>query len=190
MIVSIINLIFYFYIFSRWPAPWRSVPPRLRHAPMPARSLVYEYANELKQVALPHMALDYQRRAITYWHTGLHDINHVRHSPPAAVISAYTTHSVRSACRHTYIAHNTITPDQPKSTGTAPRTILQTEASDRFRRHCEWFSWWTFYKKKKLDVHYGKYSLAKLHYIVFIDYCQSKMEWNNFKIKSNCSLDK
>ena len=135
---------------------------RLRHAPMRARSLVYEYANELKQAALPHMALDYQRRAITYWHTGLHDIYHVPHSPPAAVISAYTTHSVRSACCHTYIAHNTITPDQPKPTDTAPRAI---KASDRFRRHCEWFSWWKFYKKKKNymffmgNIHWRNYTV-------------------------------
>ena len=177
MIVSIRNLIFYFYIFSRWPALWWSASARLRHAPMPARRLDYEYADELKQAALLHTTLDYQQRTITYWHIGLHDIYHVCHSLPAAVIGVATTHSVRSACRHTYIAHNTITPDRPKPTGTAPRAILRAEASNRFRRHCEWFSWWTFlYKKKKLDVYYGKYSLAKLHYMFFIDYCQSRIE--------------
>ena len=48
---------------------------------------------------------------------------------PATVIGAATTRSVRSACRHTYIAHNTITPDQPKPTGTAPRAILRSERS-------------------------------------------------------------
>ena len=115
---------------------------------MPVWNLVYEYANELKQAALPHTTLDYQRRAITHWHTGLHDIDHVCHSPPAAIIGAYTTHSVILACRRTHTAHNTLTPEQPKPTGTASRVILRTKASDRFRRHSEWFSWWTFNKKK------------------------------------------
>ena len=137
---------------------------------MPARDLVYKYANELKQVALPHTTLDYQRPSITYWHTGLHDIDHVRHSPPAAIISAYTTHSVRSGCCRAHTAHNTITLEQPKPTGTAPRAILRTEASDRFRRHSEWFSWWTLHEKKKIrcslwEIFFGEiilYSFCRL----------------------------
>ena len=60
---------------------------------MPAQRLVYENANELKHAAPLHTALDY-RRANTS-HIGLHDIYHVRHTQPVAVIGAATAHTVR-----------------------------------------------------------------------------------------------
>ena len=186
MIVSIRNSILYFSTLSRWPAPLRSASIRLSHVPMPARRLVYEYSKELKHAALLHMALDYQRRAITHRPTWY--ISRTSLTACCCNRCGHHSHGEAAACRRTYITYNTLTTAQPKPTGTELRAIIRTEASDRFRRHCEWFSWWTFYKKK--DVHYGKYSSAKLYYIVFIDYCQSRVEQNNSKIKLNCRLDK
>ena len=146
----ITNLFIYFSILSRWLAPLRSPSIRLSHAPMPARRIVYEYANELKQAALLHTALDYQRCAITHrpaWY--------ISRTPLTACCCnrcGYRSHGDATACRRTYIAHNSLTPDQPKPTGTELRAIRRTEASDWFRRHCKWFSWWTFSKKKKKNM--------------------------------------